>query len=141
MTTMTAAAQREQQKHVYNAMFAACPTRQLLDMLSDKWVCLIFAALVAGRRRHSALGREIAGVSQKMLTQTLRRLERNGMVQRSVTASVPVRVDYELTPLGHDLAPLMTALKDWAETHMEDVVAARNDYDNAGERARSQRTP
>ncbi len=129
MATMTASAQRESAKHHYNAMLAACPTRQLLDMISDKWVCLVLADLVTGPQRHSQLRREIAGVSQKMLTQTLRGLERDGMVQRTITPSVPVRVDYELTPLGQDLAPVMTAIKDWAETHMEAVLAARSDYD------------
>jgi len=126
MPTMTAAARRERQKLAYNAMLASCPTRQLLDVLSDKWVCLILAVLVGGPRRHSELGRAIAGVSQKMLTQTLRGLERDGLVERTVTLDVPVRVDYELTPLGQTLAPLMTAIKRWAELHMDDVVAARH---------------
>ncbi|MGH3544814.1 MAG: winged helix-turn-helix transcriptional regulator [Mycobacteriales bacterium] len=129
MATITAAARREHDKHAYNAMLAACPARQLLNMLSDKWVCLVLAALTSGPRRHRELRREIAGVSQKMLTQTLRGLERDGMVWRSVTASVPVRVDYELTPLGHNLAPLMTGIKNWAETHMDHVIAARSYYD------------
>lgn len=126
MPTMTAAARRERERVEYNAMLANCPTRQLLDVLSDKWVCLILAVLVDGPRRHSELGRAIAGVSQKMLTQTLRGLERDGLVERTVTLDVPVRVDYELTPLGQTLAPLMTAIKRWAELHMDEVVAARH---------------
>src|SRR5664279_1581976 len=107
MVTMSATTRREQHKIAYNAMLAACPTRQLLDMLSDKWVCLVLTALTPGPRRHSELSREIAGVSQKMLTQTLRGLERDGLVTRAV----PVRVDYELTALGHNLARVMTAIK------------------------------
>lgn len=125
MATTTAAARRAREKHHYNVMLAACPSRQLLDILSDKWVCLILNTLSNGSRRHSELGREIAGVSQKMLTQTLRGLERDGLVQRSVTLSVPVRVDYELTALGHSLGRVMAPLKAWAETHMDDVLAAR----------------
>lgn len=126
---MTAAVRREQDKHRYNAMLAACPARQLLDVLSDKWVFLVLAALDAGPRRHSELHRDIAGVSQKMLTQTLRTLERDGLLGRTVTASVPVRVDYELTALGRDLAPVTTAIKSWAETRMDNVAAARMDFD------------
>ncbi len=130
LSTMTATARRERNKQNYNAMLDACPTRQLLDVLSDKWVCLVLTALASGSKRHGELRREMAGVSQKMLTQTLRSLERDGMVSRSVTPSVPVRVDYELTPLGHNLAPLMRAIKTWAETHMDDVFAARSHHNS-----------
>ncbi len=86
-------------------------------------------ALADGPQRHGELARRIAGVSQKMLTQTLRTLERDGLVTRTVTASVPVRVDYALTPLGHDLFPVMVAIKNWAETHMDRVFEARTQYD------------
>ena len=129
MPTATAAQRRDEARLAYNAFVAACPTRQLLDTLSDKWVCLILSALVDGPRRHSDLARTIAGVSQKMLTQTLRRLERDGLVTRTVTPSVPVRVEYDLTALGHDLAPVLGAIKLWAEAHMDEVVAARDAYD------------
>ncbi|MGY4644367.1 winged helix-turn-helix transcriptional regulator [Cellulomonas sp. URHB0016] len=106
-----------------------CPTRQLLDELSDKWVCLVLVALGPGPLRHGELRRRILGVSQKMLTQTLRDLERDGIVERTVTASVPVRVDYELTPLGRSLMPVVEAVKTWAQAHMEEVDAARELYD------------
>jgi len=129
MPTATAAQRRDEARLAYNAFVAACPTRQLLDTLSDKWVCLILSALVDGPRRHSDLARTIAGVSQKMLTQTLRRLERDGLVTRTVTPSVPVRVEYELTALGHNLAPVLGAIKLWAEAHMDEVFAARDAYD------------
>jgi DNA-binding HxlR family transcriptional regulator len=86
--------------------------------------------------RYSDLSRKIAGVSPKMLTQTLRALERDGLVTRTVTPSVPVRVDYELTELGGSLAQLMTAVKTWAETHFDEVHAAREQYD-AGNAAAS----
>ena len=98
MATTTAAQRREQERAAYNAYVAECPSRQVLDALSDKWVTLVLTALADAPRRYSELSRTIAGVSQKMLTQTLRLLERDGLVTRTITASVPVRVDYQLTP-------------------------------------------
>ncbi|MBY8340133.1 helix-turn-helix transcriptional regulator [Streptomyces spinosirectus] len=136
MATMTAAQKREQARTAYDAFLRACPTNQLLDRLSDKWVSLVLAALSSGPMRYSDLSRKIAGVSPKMLTQTLRALERDGLVTRTVTPSVPVRVDYELTELGGSLAQLMTAVKTWAETHFDEVHAAREQYD-AGNAAAS----
>src|SRR3974390_1909134 len=100
MPTMTAAERREHERTAYNAYVAECPSRQLLDALSDKWVTLVLTALAGQPQRYSQLSRTIAGVSQKMLTQTLRMLERDGLITRTITPSVPVRVDYELTPLG-----------------------------------------
>lgn len=129
MPTMTAAQRRQQERAAYNAYMASCPSRQLLDALSDKWVTLVLTALADGPRRYSELARTIAGVSQKMLTQTLRALERDGLLTRTITASVPVRVDYELTPLGHSLLPVARAIKGWAETHIEEVHGARAAYD------------
>lgn len=129
MATRTAAQRRDEAKMVYNAFLAACPTRQLLDTLSDKWLCLVLSALTPGPMRYSELGRTIAGVSQKMLTQTLRTLQRDGIIERTVTPSVPVRVDYRLTELGHSLAPVVTAIKTWAEANMDQIDAARADYD------------
>ncbi|MEV4714111.1 helix-turn-helix domain-containing protein [Micromonospora sp. NPDC049374] len=129
MATTTAEQRREQAKRDYDAFLAACPTRQLLSTLTDKWAALVIAALAGGPQRHSELARRIAGVSQKMLTQTLRTLERDGLLTRTVTASVPARVDYALTPIGHDLLPLMVAIKTWAETHMDRVFQARSEFD------------
>ena len=129
MTTLTAAQRREQAKFAYDAFMAQCPSRQLLDRISDKWVGLVFAALSDGPRRHGELGKIIAGVSPKMLTQTLRGLERDGLVTREITPEVPVRVDYELTELGRSLLPVMKAVKTWAEAHMDDVNVARGQYD------------
>ena len=103
----------------------------MLATLSDKWVTLVISALADGPLRYSGLSRTIPGASQKMLTQTLRTLERDGLVSRTVTAAVPVRVDYELTPLGHSLLPVQRAIKAWAETHIEQVHQARADYDGA----------
>jgi DNA-binding HxlR family transcriptional regulator len=131
MATLTAAQRREQDRAVYNAYVAECPSRQVLDALSDKWVTLVLTALADSPRRYSELSRTIAGVSQKMLTQTLRTLERDGLVSRAITVSVPVRVDYELTPLGRTLLPVVRAIKDWSETHIAAVHAARAAYDQA----------
>ncbi|MEU4194830.1 helix-turn-helix domain-containing protein [Kribbella sp. NPDC026611] len=130
MPTRTAAQRREDAARAYDAFLATCPARQLLDRISDKWVSLVLVALADGPQRYSDLSRRIAGVSQKMLTQTLRSLERDGLLTRSVTPSVPVRVDYQLTELGQTLLPLISAIKTWAETHMTEVNAARSEYDN-----------
>ncbi|WP_392964352.1 winged helix-turn-helix transcriptional regulator [Streptomyces sp. LN245] len=133
MATTTAAERRQQARVEYDAFLKNCPTNQLLDRISDKWVSLIVSALAGGPMRYSDLGRRIAGVSPKMLTQTLRSLERDGIVSRTVTPAVPVRVDYELTPLGTNLSCLLTAVKDWAEHHIEEVVEARERYDASSE--------
>jgi len=129
MATRTAAERREDARRAYDAYLAECPARQLLDRISDKWVTLVLNALADGPRRYAELGRKVAGVSQKMLTQTLRGLERDGLVTRTVTPSVPVRVDYALTPLGVSLLPVVRAIKEWADTHIEEVASARERYD------------
>ncbi|MDH2414531.1 helix-turn-helix domain-containing protein [Nocardioides sp. CER19] len=116
----------------FNAFEASCPSRRLLDTIGDKWVSLVVVALgLRGPLRYSQLSAQIAGVSQKMLTQTLRGMERDGLLTRTVTPSVPVRVDYELTPLGLSLLDVLQHLKDWAEEHMGEVDAARASYDAA----------
>ena len=130
MPTMTAAQSRAAEKTDYDAFLAQCPSRQLLDRISDKWVALVLAALSDGPQRYSQLARTIAGVSQKMLTQTLRTLERDGLLTRTVTATVPVTVTYELTDLGRSLQSVITGLKAWAETHMDEVLDARSSYDS-----------
>jgi len=142
MPTTTAAQRRVQAKADYDAFLAGCPSRQLLDRISDKWVALILAALGsdgprpgtdcgAGPRpmRYSELSRRLAGVSQKMLTQTLRSLERDGLITRTVTPTVPVTVTYQLTGLGLSLHRVMRGMKEWAETHMDEVLAHREEYD------------
>jgi DNA-binding HxlR family transcriptional regulator len=130
MPTKTAATRREEAREAYDAFLAACPTRKLLDRISDKWVSLVLVALADGPRRYNDIARAIAGVSQKMLTQTLRSLERDGLVARTVTPAVPVRVDYDLTPLGRTLLPVMRSIKVWAEAHIEEVESARAEYDS-----------
>ena len=129
MPTMTAAQRRERDRLAYDAYMAECPSRQVLDALSDKWVTLVLTALADGPQRYSQLARRIAGVSQKMLTQTLRTLERDGLLTRTITPSVPVRVDYELTPLGTTILPVVAAIKQWSEAHIDEIHAARDAYD------------
>jgi DNA-binding HxlR family transcriptional regulator len=131
MPTKTAAERRSEAREAYDAFLAGCPARKLLVRISDKWVSLVLAALADGPRRYNDLARKIAGVSQKMLTQTLRSLERDGLVSRTVIPSVPVRVDYALTPLGETLQSVMREIKSWAETHIEEVEAARDHYDRS----------
>jgi DNA-binding HxlR family transcriptional regulator len=108
---------------------ATCPSRQVLDRIGDRWTVLLLGELTEGPRRFTELGRRVEGISQKMLTQTLRGLERDGLVTRTVHATVPVRVDYELTDLGRTLSAPIAALEAWARDHMDDVVAARSRYD------------
>ena len=129
MPTMTAAQKRERDRREYDAFLAMCPSRQLLDRLTDKWVTLVLCSLGEEGLRYSELARHIAGVSQKMLTQTLRNLERDGLLTRTVTPSVPVRTDYELTALGDSLLETLRHLKEWAEEHMPEVDNARANYD------------
>lgn len=129
MPTLTAAQRRERDRAAYDAFLAVCPARQLLDRIGDKWVSLLMAALSDGPMRYAELGRKVAGISEKMLTQTLRGLERDGLVTRTITPSVPVRVDYALTPLGESLGAVVRELKHWADTHMDDITAARDAYD------------
>jgi DNA-binding HxlR family transcriptional regulator len=108
---------------------ANCPSRQALDRIADRWTILVLLALDDGPRRFTELARRIEGVSQKMLTQTLRGLERDGLITRTVHATVPPRVDYELTALGRTLGGPITAVRQWALDHMADVLAAREAYD------------
>ena len=106
-----------------------CPSRQILDRIGDTWSVLIVVMLADGAHRYTELARRIQGVSPKMLTQTLRGLERDGLITRTVHPVVPPRVDYALTDLGRSLYGLVEGLEKWAETHIEDVQAARATYD------------
>ncbi len=112
-----------------NVFDPGCPSRRVLDRVSDKWMLLVIGALEPGKRRFSELRREIGDVSQKMLTQTLRSMERDGLVERTVYAEVPPRVEYELTELGRTLIAAVSPLARWAEEHIEDIAAAHNRHD------------
>jgi DNA-binding HxlR family transcriptional regulator len=129
MATESAAARRRAEALAYQEYVRSCPTSRLLDRIGDKWVTLLLVALADGPRRYGELSRAVPGASQKMLTQTLRGLERDGLVARAVTPSVPVRVDYRLTGLGESLLPVLSAIKNWAERHIDEVDAARERYD------------
>jgi DNA-binding HxlR family transcriptional regulator len=129
MPTTTAQQRRDDARVDFDAYLAECPSRKLLDRIADKWVALVVKSLGDGPKRYSEVSHQLAGISQKMLTQTLRSLERDGLLTRTVTPSVPVRVDYELTPLGESLAGVLGQLKMWAEQHMPEVDEARADYD------------
>ncbi len=102
-----------------NAYAADCPTRQILDRVGDKWAVLILLLLRNEPMRFNALRRAIEGISQKMLAQVLRSLERDGLVRRRVIATVPVTVEYSILPLGATLAAAVDPLRDWAERNLK----------------------
>jgi DNA-binding HxlR family transcriptional regulator len=112
-------------KLLYDVYDASCPTRQALDRIADKWSALIIGLLAERPHRFGELRRKIDGISQKMLTQTLRSLESDGLVSRRAFATVPVTVEYSLTPLGETLVAPLASLRDWAEQHIEDLLLAR----------------
>jgi DNA-binding HxlR family transcriptional regulator len=107
------------------------PVNEILALIGDKWTVLILMALVSGPRRFTELRRAVPGISQRMLTLTLRALERDGFVLRTVTPSIPPRVDYEVTDLGRSLQAPVTALGLWAIDHRERIEAARRAFDAA----------
>lgn len=104
-----------------NAFVANCPTRGILTRLAEKWTMLTLSALLHGPMRFGALRRLIEGVSQKMLTKTLRNLEADGLITRTVFDEMPLRVEYELTPLGESCAELVNEIKVWAEQNMLEI--------------------
>ena len=112
-----------------------CELRNILDRIADKWSLLVIYVLADGVHRFTQLRREIDGISQRMLTLTLRQLEREGLVRRTVFAVVPPRVDYELTPLGSTLLNTIQALVAWAGEHGQEIAAARSAYDGRAETA------
>ncbi|GGV77105.1 transcriptional regulator [Streptomyces massasporeus] len=118
-----------------------CQVRQILDRIADKWSLLVIALLDNRRLRFTELRREIDGVSQRMLTVTLRSLERDGMVKRTVHPVVPPRVEYELTSLGRTLHTTIQSLVTWTEAHQEEIAAARTAYDTRAAQAPEATTP
>jgi DNA-binding HxlR family transcriptional regulator len=112
-----------------NAYAAECPTRQILDRVGDKWAVLILLLVREEPMRFNALRRAIEGISQKMLSQVLKSLERDGLIKRRVFATVPVTVEYSITPLGQTLATAVDPLRDWAEQNLKEVLAAQRRYD------------
>ena len=108
-----------------------CPTRHVLDRIGDKWAVLVMLTLKDGPVRFNDLRRRIGAISQKMLSQTLKSLERDGLVTRTAFATVPVTVEYAITPLGASLAETLAPLSGWAQAHMRDILAARVRFDAA----------
>jgi len=109
-----------------DAFIADCPTRDILARLAEKWTMLTLAALKDDTLRFGALHRRIEGVSQKMLTKTLRKLEQDGLVTREVFDEMPLRVEYALTPMGRELSDLVLALKTWTEANMAQILSAND---------------
>jgi len=112
-----------------DAYSADCPTRQILDRVGDKWAVLILLLLRQQPVRFNGLRRAIEGISQKMLSQVLKSLERDGMIRRRAIATVPVTVEYSITPLGATLAAAVDPLRDWAESHLKEVLTSQRRYD------------
>jgi DNA-binding HxlR family transcriptional regulator len=106
-----------------------CPCREVLDMVASKWTALAIGALEDGPQRFGEVRRKVEGITQKMLTQTLRTLTRDGLITRTVYPTVPLRVDYELTPLGRSLVAPLRALRDWSEHNIDLIESARVEYD------------
>jgi DNA-binding HxlR family transcriptional regulator len=112
----------------WNVFDSHCPTRQVLDLIADKWTVLIIRRLADGTLRFAQLRRSVDGISQKVLTNILRSLERDGIVKRRIYASVPPKVEYSLTALGRSLCDLVEGICGWAEANIEQVQAARDVY-------------
>lgn len=112
-----------------DAYLATCPSRQILDVLANKWTMLVMGALGGGPMRFGELRRRLDGITQKMLTQTLRTLERDGLVTRTVYPTVPPRVEYAATPLGESVTDLLSGIRAWSEEHINQILDARDAYD------------
>jgi DNA-binding HxlR family transcriptional regulator len=114
-----------------------CDWREVVDLIGDKWTVLILKALCHKQLRYSALHRAVPGISQKVLTASLRQLERDGIIKRTVHPVVPPKVEYEMTALGFSVFEVVDALREWSEGHLSDIEAARVRYDSAALVARS----
>lgn len=113
-----------------DAFNALCPTRQILDRIADKWTVLLLSLLAGRTMRFNELRRGVDGLSQKVLSQTLKSLERDGLVTRTAYPTVPVTVEYAITDLGRTLAATLEPLRQWAESHMDAVEKARSEFDH-----------
>jgi DNA-binding HxlR family transcriptional regulator len=113
----------------YDLFKRSCPSRQVFDRIGERWTFLVLLALQDDKQRFSELRRRVEGISQKMLTQTVRGLERDGLVTRAVFPTVPVTVEYALTPLGHSLCAAIHVLRTWAYDHIDDMEASRAAYE------------
>ena len=114
----------------WNPYAGACPTRFVLDRIADKWTVLLLGILASGPMRFNAILRELDGLSQKMLSQVLKSLERDGLVTRTAYPTVPVSVEYAITPLGQTLTATLEKLRMWAVDNIETVLNAQREYDD-----------
>ena len=132
MVTMSAAERREVESVSYEDYLRGCPTRQVVDLISKRWVSLVVCALGESEvepLRYNELRRELPSVSQKMLTQTVRMLERDGVVERTVTPAVPVQVDYRLTAVGRSFYGMLLGLRTWSNENFDQIQDARHLHD------------
>ena len=113
----------------YDTFRKVCPSHAILELLSNKWLFLTVVALRDGPQRFSQLERRLSQVSAEMLTQTLRLMERDGLVRRRVVEVMPPHVDYDLTPLGQEMSDLMRVICEWGEAHVPSVTRARAEWD------------
>jgi DNA-binding HxlR family transcriptional regulator len=113
-----------------DAYLQSCPSRGVLDVIGSKWTVLIIPALIERPLRFGELRRRLDGITQKSLTQALRRLERDGFVSRTQYPTIPPRVEYTLTTLGCRVADLLGSIREWAQDNLVDVLTARADYDS-----------
>jgi DNA-binding HxlR family transcriptional regulator len=108
---------------------AKCPTRLVLDRIGDTWTVLVLGLFESEPLRFNHIRRQVEGITQKMLSQTLKSLERDGLVTRTAYPTVPVTVEYAITPLGRTLRTSVDGLRQWAETHMSELLVAQTKYD------------
>lgn len=120
-------------KYKWDVYQENCPTRLLLDRIADKWTVLIIGQLHKRTIRFNELRRMIPGITQKMMTQTLKGLERDGLVARKIYATVPLKVEYSLTGLGHSLTGILNNLAGWAEGNMGYIIKAQKAYEKVKE--------
>lgn len=121
------------QTRIADVLNPQCPSRATLEVLADKWAMLILYTLLEKSLRNAQLKRAVGNISQKVLTQTLRKLEFNGLVERTIYNEMPPRVEYSLTELGHTLKEPIWVLAKWAEAHYEDVLAAQARAETEGD--------
>ncbi|MFI6444054.1 winged helix-turn-helix transcriptional regulator [Kitasatospora sp. NPDC050543] len=118
-----------QSHRITDVYLRECASRTVLQVLANKWTFLLVAALRDGPMRFGVLMRRADGITQKSLTQTLRTLEREGLLTRTVYPTIPPRVEYDLTDLGRNVAALLGQINDWSEAHLPEILAAREAYD------------
>jgi len=113
----------------WNIFNKKCPTRLVLDRIADKWTVLVVGALSGETKRFGVLKKEIDGISQKMLTKTLRGMERDGLIKRKVYPTIPPKVEYSLTPLGVTLVDMLQNIQFWAENNIEQIIKSQRKFD------------